>query len=89
MSGFYRFGKPGEDTFVHLNTGRRSSGAQCAMPRFEQDNPQWGETCGRMSAALCDAPGCDAPMCALHRTKHVSKPNTDFCTHHAAMAELK
>lgn len=81
MSGFYRMGKPGEDSIYHINTGRRSSGERCASPRFEKDNPQW-EICGRMSVALCDFPRCDKPMCDLHRTKHSTKANTDFCPEH-------
>lgn len=85
MSGFYRIGKPGEDGFVHLNTGRRSSGERCASPRFEADDPKW-PICGRPSTALCDYPGCDKPMCEDHRTKDPSKPNTDYCPAHAASA---
>lgn len=87
MSGFYRYGAPGEDTVAHINTGRRASGAKCVMPRFEKDNPRFGEICGRMSVALCDAPKCDVPICELHRTKHQTKHNTDFCPDHAAMAK--
>ena len=86
---FYRFGAPGEDTWAHLNFGRRGGSKSCVMPRFEQDNPNIGEACGRMSTALCDAPGCDKPMCSLHRTKHVSKPNTDFCSDHKELADAK
>ncbi len=86
MSGFYRMGAPGEDAMVHLNTGRKSSGEKCASPRFEKDNSSFGAICGRMSVALCDAPRCDKPMCELHRTKHATKPNVDFCPEHAAMA---
>lgn len=89
MSGFYRIGNPGEDTVAHINTGRRPSGARCAMPRFEKDSPQWGDLCGRISVALCDAPQCDLPMCELHRTRHKSKPDTDFCPAHKAMAEAE
>ena len=86
MSGFYRLGEPGSDTVAHINTGRRSSGEKCAMPRFEKDNPQWGEMCGRMSVAFCDAPGCDKPICTLHRTRHATKTNTDFCSEHAELS---
>ena len=86
MSGFYRHGVPGEDTLMHINFGRKSSGQKCAMPRFEKDNAGFGEICGRMSVALCDAPKCDKPICELHRTKHVSKANTDFCADHREMA---
>lgn len=89
MSGFYRWGEPGEDTVAHLNTGRKASGEKCAMPRFEKDNPNYGELCGRRSVALCDAPGCDKPICQLHRTKHANKPNTDYCSEHVALAEAK
>lgn len=85
MSGFYRFGEPGEDTVAHINTGRRRTQV-CAMPRFDADNPEYGEACGRMSVALCDSPGCDLPICRLHRTKHVTKANTDFCPHHKEAA---
>lgn len=87
MSGFYRFGEPGSDTVAHINTGRRSSGEKCAMPRFEKDDPQWGAGCGRQSVALCDAPSCDKPICDLHRTKHSTKANTDFCPDHQGMAK--
>ena len=83
MSGWYRYGDPGADTIAHINTGRRSSGQRCASRRFEKDNPKLGEICGRMSVALCDFPGCDQPMCELHRTKHATKPNTDFCPEHS------
>jgi len=82
MSGFYRWGDPGQDTFAHINTGRKSSGAPCECPRFPQDNPEISPVCYRMSVALCDAPGCDRPMCKLHRTPHPTKPNTDFCPEH-------
>jgi hypothetical protein len=62
MSGFYRFGKPGLDTMAHINTGRRSSGAKCAAEKFPEDNPQYGMSCGRMSAAA--ALGLVAAMAA-------------------------
>lgn len=86
MSGFYRFGDPGEDSVAHLNTGRKHY-EKCAMPRFEKDNPALGEGCGRMSVALCDAPGCDKPICRLHRTEHPMKANTDYCPEHKALAQ--
>lgn len=86
MSGFYRYGDPGKDTIVHLNTGHKPSGERCRMPRFEKDNPQWGDLCGRRSVALCDAPKCDIPICELHRTRHPSQENTDFCSEHKDMA---
>lgn len=88
MSGFYRLGDPGEDTVAHINTGRRPSGARCMMPRFEKDNPQFGDLCGRQSVALCDATRCDKPICKLHRTKHATKANTDFCLDHKRLAEI-
>ena len=98
MSGFYRIGKPGEDIVAHINTGRKKTGARCASPRFDLDNPAHGELCGRISAALCDYPldsfpshntllTCDRPMCEDHRTKHKTKPNTDYCTLHASEAD--
>lgn len=86
MSGFYRFGDPGQDTIAHINTGRKSSGEKCREPRFEKDDPELGSICGRMSIALCDAPGCDKPICRLHRTKHETKANVDFCTEHKEFA---
>lgn len=57
------------------------------MPHFEKDNPQWGHLCGRMSVALCDSKGCDIPICELHRVKHSTKANTDFCLDHAEEAK--
>lgn len=86
MSEFYRFGPPGSDFVAHINTGRKSSGAKCIMDRFPEDSSQWGPVCGRMSVALCDAPGCDKPMCTLHRTRHISRPNTDFCSEHVYLS---
>jgi hypothetical protein len=86
VSGFYRFGAPGEDTVAHINTGRKPSGEKCRMPRFDKDNPQWGDLCGRRSVALCDSQGCDVPICELHRVKHPRKPNTDFCLNHKQQA---
>jgi hypothetical protein len=87
MSGFYRFGKPGEDRFAHINTGRRSTGSPCKSPRFPEDNSQCGEICGRLTVALCDCTGCNAPMCELHRTRHPTLRNTDFCPKHAHLAQ--
>ncbi len=87
MSGFYRLGAPGSDMVAHINTGRRSSGERCRMPRFELDDPKHGHMCGRMSIALCDAQNCDVPICELHRVKHSTKANTDFCTDHKDMAK--
>lgn len=86
MSGFYRFGEPGQDTVAHINTGRKGTAERCGMPRFEADNPQFGKLCGRISVALCDSPGCDIPICERHRTKHVRKANTDFCSDHKEAA---
>ena len=88
MSGFYRIGDPGSDTVAHINTGRKSSGAKCVMDRFPLDNSQWGPPCGRMSVALCDAPMCDKPICAMHRTRHATKANTDFCVEHKSLAQI-
>ncbi len=78
---FYRYGHPGKDTYAHLNFGRRAGPERCVMPRFEIDDPKIGEMCGRMSVALCDAPGCDKPMCEFHRMRG-TKPNTDYCREH-------
>lgn len=86
MSGFYRIGAPGEDALVHLNTGRKPSGKRCEADRFEKDDPQIGESCGRQSVILCDGPGCDIPVCELHRTKHQTKPDTDYCPDHKELA---
>lgn len=86
MSGFYRYGDPGSDTIAHLNTGRKQY-EKCRMPRFEKDDPKLGDVCGRLSVALCDSKGCDVPICNLHRVKHASKPNTDFCTTHKEEAK--
>src|ERR1041384_2136562 len=84
---FYRYGKPGEDTVVHLNYGGRRRGpAQCRMPRFDNDQAEMGNICGRQSVALCDSPGCDISICELHRTKHATKPNTDYCSEHKSLA---
>ena len=86
MSGFYRWGEPGSDTIAHINTGRKSSGQKCRMPRFEKDSSEYGDLCGRMSIALCDSKGCDIPICKLHRVRHASKTNTDFCLTHRSEA---
>jgi len=83
---FYRLGTPGEDTWAHLNMGRKAGPQQCAMPAFPEDNKEIGLKCGRMSVALCDGPGCDKPICELHRIKHATKGNTDFCSDHKEMA---
>lgn len=83
---FYRYGNPGEDTWAHLNFGRKGGPSRCVSPRFEKDQAAISEMCGRMSVALCDATGCDKPMCELHRTKHNTKTNTDFCPNHKEMA---
>lgn len=97
---FYRIGEPGADGWAHLNFGGRKATAKnapghCGCPRFDKDNPRIGNLCGRMSVALCDGPGeayagrdstCDRPMCEGHRLKHSTKPNTDYCPEHAALA---
>jgi hypothetical protein len=83
---FYRYGDPGEDHWAHLNYGRKAGPHNCRMPRFEKDDPQLGNMCGRASVALCDSKACDKPICELHRTKHATKPNTDVCTDHKDQA---
>ena len=85
---WYRIGKPGEDALAHLNLGRRAGPAQCAMPTFAQDDHKIGNKCGRQSVALCDGPGCDAPICEFHRTKHRTKADTDYCPAHSHLADL-
>lgn len=84
--GFYRFGDPGEDTVAHLNFGSKRGPQKCVMAKFPKDNEQFGQICGRTSVALCDSPGCDKPICELHRIKHPSKTNTDFCLDHVDLA---
>lgn len=97
---FYRYGDPGQDGVAHFNFGRKPGPASCRCARDPKDDPRRGDNCGRMSVALCDAPGrptyqgpgatattCSRPVCELHRVKHRSKPNTDFCPEHAALAE--
>jgi hypothetical protein len=83
--GFNRIGPPGGDTIAHINTGGRRTGA-CRCARFPKDNPEYGEACGRLVAALCDAPAgmgtCDKPMCELHRTAHPKEVNIDYCPEH-------
>ena len=86
---FYRIGEPGADTWAHLNFGRRSGPQQCASPAFPNDDHSIGPKCARASVALCDHPGCDAPMCELHRIMHPKKANTDFCPDHRADAGAK
>jgi len=83
---FYRIGDPGQDGIAHLNYGSKAGPAQCKMPKFEKDDGHFGYLCGRSSVALCDSKGCDIPICELHRTKHATKPNTDFCTDHKDQA---
>lgn len=83
---FYRMGERGEDAWAHLNFGRKGGPAQCVMPAFPEDDHQLGPKCGRMSVALCDAPKCDRPVCELHRTKHPTKADTDFCPDHVSLA---
>lgn len=84
---FYRVGEPGRDALVHLNLARKATPDSCRVARFPTDDPKLGERCGRMSIALCDAPGCDMPICEGHRTKHTSRANTDFCPEHKGLAE--
>jgi hypothetical protein len=80
----YRVGGPGEDIIAHLRMTRPSR--PCACPKFEDDKGSLN-CCARMGVALCDGPGCDKPICELHRTKHATKPDTDFCPDHKNMAE--
>lgn len=84
---FYRYGTPGEDSTAHFNMGRRAGPPRCAMPKFDADNAKISALCGRMSAALCDGPNCDKPICELHRTIHPSKKNTDYCSEHKELAK--
>ncbi len=83
----YRFGKPGSDTIAFIKFSGKRRPSRCVMPRFAEDNPQFGEICGRISVALCDGHKCDRPICELHRTKHASKANTDFCPEHKQLAQ--
>ena len=93
---WYRIGNPGEDTIAHINFGGKGRSSSCVAPRFEGDKPDWGDRCGRMSIALCDAPAgrdlagkpltCDAPMCELHRTP--GGTNIDFCPRHKQLAPV-
>ena len=83
---FYRWGAPGEDSVAHIRFDRRGGPARCVLPRFPEDDPKVGNLCARMSVALCDGPGCDRPICELHRTKHATKPDTDFCPDHKGLA---
>lgn len=86
---FYRYGVPGADCVAHLNI-RGKKPACCRMPRREYDRVLPGDMgcCSRMSVALCDAPGCDVPICEHHRTRHVAKGNVDFCPEHKHLAEV-
>lgn len=83
---FYRIGSPGEDTWAHMNFGRKGGPLPCVMGAIQGDNAAIGSNCHRMSVALCDGPACDVPICELHRTKHPTKPNTDYCPKHKEMA---
>ncbi|MBI1353243.1 MAG: hypothetical protein GC160_02775 [Acidobacteria bacterium] len=90
MSGWFRIGKPGEDWLAHVHArGKTSQYCVCVSPRFPEDKAEYGPACGRMVVALCDATGCDAPMCELHRTKDPVLPNTDFCPKHKEIAERR
>lgn len=83
---FYRMGEPGADDWFHVNLGSRPGPAKCVMPALAGDNLGIGRVCARMSEALCDAPGCDRPICEHHRTKDTSRKNTDYCPDHAHLA---
>jgi hypothetical protein len=85
--GFYRMGAPGEDVIVHLNFGSKRPPANCVSPKMPLDSAP-GDRCGRPCEALCDAvvgsdhgkeETCDAPMCALHRTRAGAQ---DYCPAH-------
>lgn len=84
MSGWYRFGAPGEDTVAHLNTGRKHY-PKCGFPRFPEDDPRHSDFCQRIARKLCDAPRCDKPICDLHATTG-SKADTDFWPDHKELA---
>lgn len=91
---FYRMGEPGEDFVAHVNFGRKPGAAGCRAPRLPGDKANWGDTCGRMSVALCDAPAgqdlagkkltCDMPLCEHHRAR--GGKNIDYCPRHAHLA---
>ncbi len=85
---FYRCGNPGEDSWAHINFGRRSGPAKCVMPKLDRDNGAVSLYCNRMSVALCDAPACDKPVCEHHRTRHATKSNVDLCPEHKHLAEV-
>ena len=95
VMSWYRLGEPGADTIAHFNFGRRKRGPlPCVAPRCSLDQAKYGERCGRISAALCDAPAgvdvdgtpltCSAPLCELHRTK--AGADVDYCPRHAHLA---
>jgi hypothetical protein len=79
-----RVGPPGSDTVAILCGKNVTQG--CLMPRLPEDTAGNASRCYRMTVALCDAPGCDKPICERHRTKHRTKPNTDFCPEHQDLA---
>lgn len=83
---FYRYGVPGSDHMAHLNFGRKAGPKACQEARFPEDDHRVGPMCSRPSTALCDAPGCDKPICELHRTRHATNANTDFCSEHKELA---
>jgi hypothetical protein len=87
---WYRMGEPGKDSVAHL-CRMKNPVASCKCPRFPEDDAQYGDLCGRMSTALCDAPlgarrTCDIPMCEAHRTPSTTKKNTDYCSQHRQLA---
>jgi hypothetical protein len=86
---FYRVGNPGEDSIAHFKLGGKTRPQRCAMPKFPEDDRRPGATCGRMSVALCDGPGCDKAICELHRTKHPVKSDTDYCPDHKRLAYVE
>jgi hypothetical protein len=91
---WYRIGEPGEDVIAHVNFGRKAGPVPCRAPRLPGDKPDWGNACGRLSVALCDAPAgedlagkpltCDMPICEKHRAR--GGENVDYCPRHRALA---
>jgi hypothetical protein len=86
----------GQNVFHMCVRGPKGAPKACRAPRFPDDNPAHGESCGRMSTKLCDgkvADGgagwksttCDMPICDRHAT-HVNGKDLDYCPRHAAAA---
>lgn len=91
---WYRIGAPGEDGAMHIRFGRKKAPLGCRAERFPNDKPDWGESCGRVASAACDAPAgvdvdgtpltCSKAICDLHRT---TKGDLDYCPTHRELAE--